>query len=262
MINKLEYNITNNNLQEIFWDIENKLEKNRECVEQLLKIDSKYCKMKINIEMLNDVINQLKNQEIEQQQQNIIIKYNGNPCITLNLCILAIITQNIINLDYQNNMKGINSFLIKFINDILKSHNNKPLIYNEENNTNNIDKIICIDDINQYNVYAQYNNEKVRFYSYNYIDFYSDSSEYEELERLIYKFVEDNKIPIEVYSELNLEEAVQMIKNGFGKKVVVFTNNEETKKYFKENILKEKLYINQNPFKENLKIISKEIFYN
>lgn len=262
MIDKLKYNITDNDLPQLFSNIENYLEINTQIIKELLKIDSKYCKIKVDTELLKDIINNFKNQKLDiKHQQKFFIKYNGNPCITLNLCILAILTKNIIVLDYQDNMIGINSYLIQMVNNVLKTYNTEQLIYHKKMNESDVEKIICIDDINQYNIYLQRSIENVKFYSFDYIDYYSDCEGYEELEYLIHKFADENKIPIEVYSELNLNEAVQMIKNGFGKNVVVLTNNEETKKCFEENIKREKLYINQNPFKENIRMINKDIFY-
>jgi len=256
----LKYNVTNINLPQIFFNIEKELDKNKKTIQELLKIDSKYCKIRVDIEMLKNIVNQFKEQALDIRAiHKIVINYNGNPCLTLNLCLLAIITKNIIILDYQNNMKGINTFIVQLVNDILKKYNTENLIYQNKNEENDIDKIICIDDINQYNIYLQEKNTKVKFYSFNYIDFYNDCDEYDELEELIYKFAEENQSPIEVYSELNFEEAAQMIKNGLGKNVIVLTNNEVTKKFF-ENIIKDKnLYINKNPFKEKRRIIDKEI---
>lgn len=256
----MRYNITNNNLPQIFLNIEKELEENKETINELLKIDCKYCKIKINLGMMKKTIDLLRNEQIDiQKQRKIIVKYNGNPCLTLNLCILAIITKNIIVLDYQNNMKGINSFIVQTVNNLLKRYNTDKLIYQEKYNENNVDKIICIDDINQYNIYLQEKNAKAKFYSFNYIDFYSDCDEYEELEELIYKFAEENQIPIEIYSELDLEEAVQMIKNGLGRNVIVLTKSNNTKNKFEENIENKKLYINKNPFKENIGTLDRKI---
>ena len=189
-----------------------------------------------------------------QQQQRIKIIYNGNPCTTMNLCILAILTQNHVILDYEDNMRGINSFIIQTVNNLQTD----KLVY-LPNEVKIVDKIICIDNINKYNQWLRQNN-KVKFYSLNYIDFYSDCDEYEEIEELIYKYAEENQISIEVYSELEVKDAVQMMKKGLGKMVVVLTNSNQTKQTFQENLTNKKLYINKNPFKENIRLIDKEIF--
>lgn len=240
----------------IFENLEKSIKQNTQTIEELLKIDNQYNKTKINVNMLIEVIQKFKNEKIEkQEQQSTKFIYNGNPYITMNLCILAILTQNTIILDYEENFHGTNTFIIQVVNNLLKN----KLIYfpNEEIKA---DKIICIDDINKYNSYLHQANINIKFYSYNYIDFYSDCDEYEEIQDLIYKYADENQIPIEVYSELDLTGAMQMIKNGLGKIVVVLSENDETKQAFQSQITDKKLYINKNPFKENIRLINKEIF--
>jgi len=240
----------------IFENLEKSIKQNTQTIEELLKIDNQYNKTKINVNMLIEVIQKFKNEKIEkQEQQTTKFIYNGNPYITMNLSILAILTQNTIILDYEDNMRGINSFIIQTVNNLLKN----KLIYvaNEEIKA---DKIICIDDINKYNRYLQQAKINIKFYSHNYIDFYSDCDEYEEIQDLIYKYADENQISIEVYSELEVTQAIQMMKKGLGKIVVVLTKNNETKQSFQEQITDKKLYINKNPFKENIRLINKEIF--
>ncbi len=257
---KLNYNITSNTLSKVFVDLEKQIDEHSQTIEALLKIDKKYNKAKISSKLLKNVIENLKSEKLDiQQEQKIVINYNGNPCITLNLCILAILTKNIIILDYSNNWEGINSFLIQTVNNVLKNYKTDNLIHLKENERNDEDKIICIDDINKYNSYLRERNKKVKFYSFNYIDFYSDCDEYEEIEELIQQIAEENQIPIEIYSELETKDAVQMIKNGLGKIVVILTNNKETEHIFEENIKNKKIYINKNPFKENMRLLNKEI---
>jgi len=252
----------NNNISKILLELKKVLKENYKVIDELLKIDYQYCKIKVNLEMLENVIDELKNEKIDiQEEQTILINYNGNPCTTLNLSILAILTRSTIILDNNNNMLGINRFIIEIVNDILKNYQTDKLIYLSENyNKETIDKIICIDNINKYNTYLREKNDKVKFYSFEYIVFYNDSDEFEEIEELIYKYAESNEIQIESYSELEIVEALQMISAGIGTNVVVLTQNEGTKEIFKQNIKDKKLYINKNPF-EQKKIINKEIIY-
>lgn len=258
----MKYNINNNNISKLFLDIEKNLEEKSEIINELLKVDHKYCKIRTDIKMLKNTLDMLKSEKIDtQKEQKILVIYNGNPCITLNLTILAVLTKSTIILDCNECMLGLNSYIIETVNNSLKNLQTDELIYlkNRKQEAKDIDKIICIDDINKYNSYLRAQNKKVRFYSYNYLDFYSDSDEFEEIEELIYKFAEENQIPIEVYSELQIEEAAQMIKNGLGKSVAILTNNEDTKRVFEKNLKNKNLYINKNPFGENQRLISKDI---
>ena len=258
----MKYDINNNNLSKLLLDIENNLEENSEIINELLNVDHKYCKMKTDVKLLRNTLDMLKSEKIDiQKEQKILVSYNGNPCITLNLSILAVLTKSTIILDCNEGMLGVNSLIIEIVNKSLKNFQTDELIYlkNRKQEAKNIDKIICIDDINKYNSYLREKNTKARFYSFSYLDFYSDSDEFEEIEELIYQFVEENQIPIEVYSELEINEAMQMMKNGLGKNVAILTNNEETKRTFEENIQNKKLYINRNPFEQNKRLIGKDI---
>lgn len=258
----MKYNINNNNLAKLFLDIEDNLEEKSEIINELLKCDHKYCKIRTDIKMLKNILDSLKSEKIDiQKEQKILIKYNGNPCITLNLSIIAILTKSIIILDCNECMIGVNSLIVETVNNSLNNFKTDKLIYSSDKKqeAENVDKIICIDDINKYNSYLREKNIKARFYSFSYLDFYSDSDEYEEIEEMIYRFAEENQIPIEVYSELEINEAIQMMKNGLGKSAVILTNNEETKRTFEENIQNKKLYINRNPFEQSKRIIGKDI---
>lgn len=259
----MKYNTNKNNIEKILFDIEKELEEKHEILNELLKIDQQYCKMKTDMKMLKTVINLLKYEKVDiQKEQKVSIKYNGNPCITLNLSILAILTKSTIILDCTQNMIGVNRFIIKIVNNVLNKFQISELLYLENQfNEKEIDKIICIDDINKYNSYLRENNTKAKFYSYNYLDFYSDCDEYEEIEELIYKFAEENQIPIETYSGLKIEDAAQMMKNGLGKIAVVLTSDKEIKRVFEENIKNKELYINKNPFQQNIRLLDREILY-
>ena len=261
----MEYNINNENLPKVFYNIKTQLKENINEISKLLKIDHKYSKINVNIEQLKNILDKFKNEQLETNiPQKIKIVYNGNPYITLNLCILAILTKTVILLDCNECMVGINTFLVNIVNVVLNQFKTNKLVYllePKESNDENIDKIICIDDINQYNGYLRKNETKARFYSLNYLNFYSDCDELEDLKELVYQYVNDNQISIESYSELDVEEAAQMIQIGIGEKVLLLTNNEKTKDIFKTTITNKKIFTNQNPFNQEIKLINKEIFY-
>ena len=246
----------------IILNIKNELERNSQTINKLLQIDNQYCKIRINLQMLKNILDKSQNEKIDiQTEQKILIRYNGNPCITINLIVIAILTQNTLILDCGGNMIGTNKFIIEMANGVLKDFQKDKQVYLSNQNQEDVDKIIYIDDINKYNSYLREKNSKAKFYSFNYIDFYSDSEEFEEITELIYSYAEENQIPVESYSELDIDEAIQMIGNGLGKNVVILTNNKETKEKFQRSIPDKKIYINKNPFEQDTKILGKEILY-
>lgn len=258
----MNYNINNNNLSKVLFNIEKQIKQNSKIIKDLLEIDYKYCKTNVNVDKLINILNNLKNEKIDiQKEQKICIKYNGDPCITLNLSILAILTKSTIILDCNEYMIGINTIITEIVNSTLNDFKTDKLVLlknSSQKELEDIEKIICIDNINQYNEYLR-KNINAKFYSFNYLDFYSDSEEFEEIEELIYKYAEKNQVEIENYSELDSNEAVEMMVNGIGQAIVILTKNKEIQENFEQSIKNKKIYINKNPFEGNVKLINKEI---
>lgn len=129
----MKYNINNNNLAKLFLDIEDNLEEKSEIINELLKCDHKYCKIRTDIKMLKNILDSLKSEKIDiQKEQKILIKYNGNPCITLNLSIIAILTKSIIILDCNECMIGVNSLIVETVNNSLNNFKTDKLIYSSD----------------------------------------------------------------------------------------------------------------------------------
>jgi len=250
-------------LNKIFLMLKKEFEEYKKNIEELLKIDYKYCNLKINQNDLYDIIDKLKNEKLNtSRKQEIIIHYNGNPYLTLNLSILAFLTKTTMYLEFDENMLGTNTCIVKIVNEVLEKFQTERLLHILKRNSpinENASKIICIDDINKYNAYLFEKNEKVKFLSLNYIDFYNESDEFEDLAELIYEYAENNLISIESYSEFEVDEAVDLIKDGAGEKIIVLTDNEETKEKFQKNIKNKKIYINQNPFDKEIKLIYQDV---
>lgn len=258
----MKYNVNNYNFEKVLEKIRDFLEDSNYEINELLKIDYKYCKIRVDLEILKQLIEEMKKEKIKEfNEQKIKIRYNGNPYITLNISILAILTKTIIYFDCSQNMLGINRFIIRIVNSILEDFNTDKLIYLEnfdDKEREDFDKIICIDDINKYNKYLLENNTKAKFYAFDYLDLYYDSNEFDELIELIYNYGDENQIPIESYSEFDIDEAVEMIKEGYGNAVVVLTNSDMTKKIFRDSINNKILFINKNPHTRK-KVILREI---
>lgn len=260
----MKYNINNNNFPNLIRKIIEFLDDSKYEINELLKIDYKYSKMKVDLESLKKLLEALKNEKIgETKEQKIKIIYNGNPYITLNISLLAILTNTRVYFECNQNMLGINTYIVSIINDFLNDFNTENLLclekkVNEERHE--LDKIICIDDVNKYNNYLLRNIKKVRFYAFDYVDLFYDTDEFEELLQLMYDYGEENQLPIESYSEFDIEDAIELMDRGYGNIVVVFTNSENTKRIFRKVIKKKKLFINKNPYKER-KIILRDIFY-
>lgn len=261
----MKYSVDNKKLSLILLSIKKELKEAEETIERLLEIDYKYSNIKINLKQLEDVLDMLKNEKLDtQNEQKVLIRYNGDPVITLNLSVLAILTKTVIFLDFNQNALGLNTLIINIVNKVLTKFETEQLIYLQQKSSfedEKIDKIICIDDIYKYNEYLRKKNKKAKFYSFNYLDFYNDSDELDDIAELIYKYAEENQIYVESYSEVEPEEAAKMINKGLGRYVVLLTKSKEVEKIFQRIIINKKLYINKNPYNQPNRLIDKEIFY-
>ena len=213
-------------------------------LKEIEKIDLKYDKINIQINNLLDIIEEYKGKEIEKRKEKITYICNGNPYIVLNLIMIAIIKGLDIKINIDNVMTGVNKYILKLINNILKK--NKIDIKIEL--TQNIDgeKLIFIERINDFNI-SKNTKKEVCFVAYQGIDIYSESEEFEELYEKIYNYAIDMNIDIDIFEDEGIEA---MLKYGKGSKKLILTNREEIKDQYKYK----DIYINENPFK-NEKII-------
>lgn len=62
----MRYNINNNNFSNLLKKIREFLEASVYEINNLIKIDHKYCQMKVDLEMLKELIEEMKNEKIEE----------------------------------------------------------------------------------------------------------------------------------------------------------------------------------------------------
>ena len=230
-------------MQKILYDamfskIQKEIIANKEEIEKLEKIDTKYCKIEINIENLIKIIEYYKIKEIKNENKKILIYCNGNPYIVLNIAMIAITNNLSIKINIDDTMLGVNKYLLEIINRTLEKNELKTKLelFNKEEND---EKIIFIDRINDFNTIKTKNKKYIPYES---IDVYSEESEYEELFEKIYDYAINMNIDIDIFDDEGIES---MLKYGTGKNKLILTNNKEIiNKYSEKNI-----YINENPFK-------------
>ena len=230
-------------MQKILYDamfskIQKEIIANKEEIEKLEKIDTKYCKIEINIENLIKIIEYYKIKEIKKENKKILIYCNGNPYIVLNIAMIAITNNLSIKINIDDTMLGVNKYLLEIINRTLEKNELKTKLelFNKEEND---EKIIFIDRINDFNTIKTKNKKYIPYES---IDVYSEESEYEELFEKIYDYAINMNIDIDIFDDEGIES---MLKYGTGKNKLILTNNKEIiNKYSEKNI-----YINENPFK-------------
>lgn len=230
--------------------IQKEIRENKNKIQELEKIDSKYCSINFNIENIIKIIEYYKSRPLQNIDKKIAIFCNGEIYIVLNLAMIAIINNISMKINIDENMLGINKFILEIINKILKE-NNLEIKIEISNNFQEEEKIIFIDRINDFNIIK---NKNKKYIPYKSIDIYSEEDEYEELYEKIYQYAIDMNIDIDIFDDEGIEN---MLKYGKGKNKLILTKDKNIiEKYKKENI-----YINENPFKQE-KIIFDENMIN
>ena len=199
-------------------------------------------------------------------ETNLFVSFNGNPYLLLEVCLFSIMTQTKVTIDVNDIMLGVNTILIKLTNTVLEDYKIKDLI-KLSNNTNindlkenKFDKIICIDNINEYEYYKRSGIENVVYYPINATDIFCDDEELEELQYKIYEYAREYGIDLENYSDIQIDKVIEIINNySEFAKVVLLTKSEDTKNKFKQSIKNKQLYINENPYKQDILLDIKQL---
>ena len=232
----------------MFSKIQKEINNNEDEILNIQKIDNKYCKIKIEIKKLIEIIENYKSRDILNINKDLFVFCNGNPYIVINLAMIAIINNCNIKININNTMLGTNKLILLIINNILKNNNLKIKIDLFEKIEKN-EEAIFIDRIDDFNILKnKFKNTK--YIPYQSIDLFSDSEEFEELYEKIYNYAMDENIDIDIFDE---EDIDSLFKYGKGKiKIILTKGKNNLEKYKKENV-----FINENPFK-NEKIIFDE----
>lgn len=249
--------IFNKILDEILIEINN----NEDIIEVMNKIDGDFYSININNNTFVNIINKYKNRKVTQKEKttNTLALYYGNLYITINLCLEAIRSNTRIFIGIEDMQLGMNKLIINIINTILKNYKIFNLIKLEnllsikeiEEKSKEVDNIICIGNKDLYYIYLKKGIKKLNFYPYNNTDLYCDSKDFEELKYLIYNYAYENNLELELYDDLDINKVINNINNyGQKYKSVILTSNKKNAETFIRKIKSEKIYVNENPFKD------------
>lgn len=229
-------------------------------LKKVQNIDSNHYKEKITISDMKKCLEEYKLEEKSLNKNNIkklMILLPGNPEIVFRICLEILNTNIDVIIGIQDYCLGQNTLIIETINQIIKNNNLKinielkNLLKDSEiiAKSQNVDKVICIGDSNLYNrLESQIKNIKLN--PYGIFEIYSDSEDFEELEKTFFEYCYQNEFEAEDYSDLDFEDAVRLInKNGYKFSAVLFSKDEKKQKIFK-TIDSKYVIINKNPFKE------------
>ena len=257
---------------ELLNQIQKDLISKKQIIQKSFDLDYKKWEIKIDIEQLLKIVENIKNQEYlpKFSKQEIIdglgrialvnvtntymifsfilscICTNNKPCIILeekmlasNKSIIELIRKSFENLKYDSSIVEYKEVISK--EEIIQEQNNYDLIYYLGNKEEylNFSKRIHIDS---------------KFENFGEIYVYVDSDDFKDELLNIDKYAIKNELNV-VYYKSNLEESLNSINkcNNINKVSIIFTKNIENAYEFIKKIKSEKIYINQNP---------EEIIYN
>ncbi len=233
-------------------------EKFQQNLKKVQKIDNDYYKEKISVQDLQKYIEEY-NFELKNlnKTKKIMILLAGNPEVVFKCCLEILNNKIDAIISIQDYCLAQNTLIIELINEIIKNNNLniklelRNLLKDQEiiNESNNVDKVICIGDSNLYNR-LENKIKNLELNPYGIFEIYSDSDEFEELEKTFFDYCYQNEFEVEDYSDLKIEDAVRLInKNGYKFSAVLFSKDKIKQEEFK-NINSENIIINTNPFKK------------
>ena len=249
--------ITKDILLKIIEDIKDEILENKETFINLYKLDQEKTLNYVNLETIIQIIDSYKNEEITNNKKEIIIAcYYGNPYITINLCMQSLIQKRGTLLIIEDNMLAVNKLITSIFNNVLKKYRitNMVELYNNikseeiKDFENMVDYIVCIGNSNTYYKYCKKEIKNLKYIPFKNLAIYCDGKEFEELKYELYNYAIKNAIEVEIFDEINeFIECVNVDKAL--ESILVLTKKEEDIITIKNKIKKYKLYINDNPFK-------------
>ena len=112
---------------------------------------------------------------------------------------------------------------------------------------------IIIGDTTMYQQLQDEEGIEVKYYPYNNICIYSDNTEFNKLQEAIFIYANENQYEMEVLYEDNVEDVIHEINaNDFIDTAILLTKNAESEELFKVMIENKQVYVNDNPFKQEV----------
>ena len=250
--------------EKILSKIIKRIKEEKNSINNANQIDNKHYKMKINIEKLIQITENLKNKNMGKfKDKSVLITHNGNPYITYILAIKAIYSNTNLTICVNETMLGTNSVIIKIIEETLKELKINIKIAIKRNldietlKNKNI-KIFVLQDKSQYAKLLKLNIQNVFYKPIYNLALYIDDEEFEDIKQDIIKYCHENFIEIEIYEADNIENAIEQLESdNEGEDVLILTKQKTNIDKIKNDM---KIYINKNILNElQEKIIEEEI---
>lgn len=257
--NNKDVDVLNTKYQNFLKVLDKKI-KEKEFVKKLIevmKIDIKHYDKTISIEELDMILCDYREKTIyTNDYDNIRILLVGNPKVIFCLGIEAARNDINIEINIKDFCLGQNLLITELVNEtlkeckILRKIEIKNLLSDQEikDNSDRFDKTICIGDSNTYNSLKN-KIEEIEFYPYNIVEVYSSTDEFEELQKLLFDYSEQNQFEMDIYEDIEFDEAIALMNDdGYRYCALLLSKNKREIEKFKKEVQSKYVVINENPF--------------
>lgn len=220
---------------------------NREQLEEASKIDDSDFKFSFNKAL--DILNRFREFKSAFLDKTSLVVTNGNPYITIILCMQAI-SQNIaLCINVQDTMFTLNSAIVK----IFSLNNKAPQIRNymtpREFINYKADDIIVIDDKTKFFYLKDELKIKVRYVSLLNIELYTDSEELSSLTDTINDYCNQECIGLDIHKNKSIDDFINDTNKYDGGNIALILTKEKVNQMDVNDKLNDKnVYFNCNPF--------------
>ena len=262
-----DYKVSDTTYLKILKELKSELKDNVSNIKKLNEIDYKYNKKIVNVQKLIDIIDDyMEDTCTNKKTKNYIVSYYGEPLVTIQICILALLNCQRVNLLIDDFCLGVNKLIVELFNDILNDYRIENLVsldnFKSKNDIDSvkdqIDKMYCLGNYNVYTVCKKIDGLNIEYVPFNNLDIYCENPELEELSQKILETCLENGIEAEVYEDMDIDEAIDSINN-YGKKYcsIILTKNDDYMNRFKKEVKSKFVFINENPLKKETFLIPK-----
>lgn len=239
-------------VKKFFAKFKNNLLGNKDYLEKANEIDTEITRKKIKIETIIEIIDNYANVKFQNLDKTFIVYYKGDPYLTINLFLQALLNRSKVILAQDEFMLATNEILITIFNKTLKELKIENVIQFCKYEKKQIMEVkelvgaelIGIGDTLMYQILE----EEGMFYPYYNLIMYCDSDMLNPIKEAVSIYSNENHYELEMVYEEDINIAINYINMIETSNIVILlSNNEVTIKNFKERVNK-KLFINENPF--------------
>lgn len=222
---------------------------NKDNLEKACKLDETDFKFSMNKAI--DILNRFKEFKSAFLDKKSLVVTNGNPYITIILCMQAI-SQNIsLTINVQDTMIELNSEIVKVLNSNIGNDGPKITKYMSPNEfiNSDFDDVVVIDDKTKYFFLKDELKIKVRYVSLLNVDLYTDSEDLSSLTNTITDYCNQEHIGIDIHNDKSIDDFVnEANKYESGNIALILTKEKVNQMDIYDKLSDKKVYLNCNPF--------------